>query len=232
MIVLPSSMWATWQPEQFENESATPLLVGTQRIPKISPVGRIVVRDGSNVSPLRAAAIHLGSSVRSARWSSSSNTRRPAEIQSVSVQLASGCDQRLRSDTLQHFPVAGRLAVRQIHRIRPQVLGRQRVVFLRADVRRAHVQPGDRRSPVGERRVIPRPWDLWFPSLRISPRRAEETTQNDEGHQQSRWESRLCAAHSVLLETPCTSPARPVYDISPRRDRQTTRCQAARVEAG
>jgi len=83
-------MCATWQPEQFENESATPLLVGTQRIPKISPVGRIVVRDGPNVSRLRAAAIQMGSSVRSARWSSSSKTRRPAVIQSASVQRASG----------------------------------------------------------------------------------------------------------------------------------------------
>ena len=51
-------MCATWQPEQFENESATPLLVGTQRMPKISPVGRIFVRE-SNVTALRAAAIHF-----------------------------------------------------------------------------------------------------------------------------------------------------------------------------
>ena len=104
-------------------------------------------------------------------------------------------DQRLRSDTLQHLPVAARLAVGHIHRIRPHVLSRQRVVFLRRHVRRAHVQAGDRRGPVSERRVIPRPWDVWVPSLRISAPRPQETSHEGEGRQQSGCESRLRAAH-------------------------------------
>src|SRR6266487_1310416 len=102
-------------------------------------------------------------------------------------------DHRLCSDTLQHLPVAARLPVGHIYRIRPYVLRRQRVVFLRRHVRRAHVQAGDRGGPVSERGVIPGPFDVWFPLLRISALGPQETSQKGEGRQQSSCELRLRA---------------------------------------
>src|SRR5262249_3230119 len=89
-----------------------------------------------------------------------------------------GLDQWLRSDVLQHLPVAFRLAAWEVHGVRTKIVDRQRVVLFRGNVRGSNIQAGDRRGPVGERPFVPSPGDVGFHVLGRSKRPPEDNTGN------------------------------------------------------
>ena len=146
----------TWHAAQLTRLSARPFAVGTHRRSGSVPSARAFTADAAKVSARRADAMTSDRDAEPDDVELLEDALAGANPVGVASASAAGSMSGLRTDRLQHLPIAGGLAPGVIHGIGAEVVDRRAVVFLFREVAGPHVEPGDRRRPVAQRLLVPR----------------------------------------------------------------------------